>query len=553
MTPSMRGLRSRKKSSDGLVGRLGALADAVEACDGRVDAVAVETARSVIERADKRLALSGDATVVALAGATGSGKSSTFNALSGTDLATVGVRRPTTAHAMACTWGTDSAEELLDWLAIPRRHAIETDPVAAEKLAGLVLLDLPDHDSTEVAHRLEVDRLVQLVDVLIWVLDPQKYADAAVHDRYLRPLARHAKAMIIVLNQVDRLSSVERDRCLGDLRRLLDSEGLDKVEVLAVSALTGDGLDDLRGRLAVRVADKQAAAERLSADVDVVVDRLTRACGERAAGPLERSAVDRLDAQVATAAGVPVVADAVGQAWRLRGGLATGWPVLSWLAKFKPDPLRRLHLDRLGAGGRRKEIDPSATSRTSLPAASGVQRARVDSALRALADEAGSGLSRGWTDALKRAARANEIELADRVDRAVARTDLDLSAHRRWWAFVRVLQWLLVAVVVAGLVWLGVAFVMAYLQLPPLPEVTWRGLPAPTVLVVGGVVAGLVLAGLSRVGVEVGARRRARRARQLLAAAIAQVTADLVVDPLRTELERYDRARAALVRARGAA
>ncbi len=54
-------------------------------------------ARRVVEHADRRLALSGSATVVALAGATGSGKSSLFNALSGTDLATVGVRRPTTA------------------------------------------------------------------------------------------------------------------------------------------------------------------------------------------------------------------------------------------------------------------------------------------------------------------------------------------------------------------------------------------------------------------------------------------------------------------------
>ena len=36
---------------------------------------------------------------------------------------------------------------------------------------------------------MEVDRLVQLVDMLIWVVDPQKYADAALHDRYLIPLA----------------------------------------------------------------------------------------------------------------------------------------------------------------------------------------------------------------------------------------------------------------------------------------------------------------------------------------------------------------------------
>jgi hypothetical protein len=121
------GLLSRKDATAPLVDHLGALAEAVELCEGRVDSVALDEARRVVDQADRRLAISGSATVVALAGATGSGKSSIFNALSGTTLATVGVRRPTTAHAMASSWGDESAEELLDWLQIPRRHALETD------------------------------------------------------------------------------------------------------------------------------------------------------------------------------------------------------------------------------------------------------------------------------------------------------------------------------------------------------------------------------------------------------------------------------------------
>ena len=121
--------------------------------------------------------------------------------------------------------------------------------------------------------------------------------------------------------------------------------------------------------------------------------------------------------------------------------------------------------------------------------------------------------------------------MPDRLDRAIAQTDLDLADHRRWWQVVRVLQWLLVVAVVAGLGWLGAAFLLAYLQLPPLPEVTWWGLPAPTVLVIGGVLAGLLVAGLARIGVEVGARRRTARARLMLRAAIGQVTDELVVDP----------------------
>ena len=97
--------------------------------------------------------------------------------------------------------GRTGADRLLDWLEVPRRHRHEPEPA----LDGLVLLDLPDHDSVKLEHRLEVDRLVGLVDVLVWVLDPEKYADAAVHDRYLAPLAGHAGVLLVVLNQIDRL------------------------------------------------------------------------------------------------------------------------------------------------------------------------------------------------------------------------------------------------------------------------------------------------------------------------------------------------------------
>jgi GTP-binding protein EngB required for normal cell division len=544
-------LLTRKDETAHLVERVRALREATDLCAGRVSDEVVAEAERVIAQTDRRLATSGGATVVALAGATGSGKSSMFNALSGTNLATVGVRRPTTSAALACSWGDDSAEELLDWLQVPRRHALEPDPAMASALDGLVMLDLPDHDSTELSHRMEVDRLVQLVDMLIWVVDPQKYADAALHDRYLIPLASHADVMMVVLNQVDRLSRAERDQCVRDLRRLLAAEGIDRVEVLAVSAVTGDGMEELRNKLAKAVAEKKAAARRLAADVGDVGGRLASASGTTKTAPVSKQSIDRMNKRLAEAAAVPVVTEAVGKAWRLRGGLATGWPVLAWVAKFKPDPLRRLHLDRIGAGRKQKEIDPSRVGRTSLPATSGVQKARVETAIRALADETSEGLNRGWADAIKSAARASEGVLPDTLDRAVATTDLDLAAHRTWWQAVRVLQWLLLAGVVGGLAWLGVAFVLAYLQLPPLPDVTWWGFPAPTVLTVGGVLAGLLVAGLARIGIEVGARRRSRNAARALRRSIGKVTEELVLEPVEAERERYEKARVALERVRG--
>jgi len=115
-----------------------------------------------------------------------------------------------------------------------------------------------------------------------------------------------------------------------------------------------------------------------------------------------------------------------------------------------------------------------------------------------------------------------------------------------------VLQWLLVVAVLIGLGWLGVDFVLAYLRMPPLPEAwTWNGFALPTLLVVGGVIAGLVLGALSRVGVEVGARRRARVARSRIVASVSSVTQRAVIGPVQAELDRYEQVRSALDTAAG--
>ncbi len=186
-----------KPTADKLGLRLASLKEAVEAMEGRGSAAVVARATKVATRAGQRVSMSADHTVVALAGSTGSGKSSLFNALTGTDYAQVAVRRPTTSRAMAVGWGTELPNELLDWLDVGRRHLVATDD---QRLRNLVLLDLPDHDSTEDAHRMTVDRMVDMVDALVWVVDPQKYADAALHDGYLKPLAEHADVMMVVLN-----------------------------------------------------------------------------------------------------------------------------------------------------------------------------------------------------------------------------------------------------------------------------------------------------------------------------------------------------------------
>ena len=535
-------IRRPAHDAAGLAGRLAGLEECVELSRGRSSDAVVSDADAVVRRAGQRLALSGEHTVVALAGATGSGKSSVFNALSGTQQARTGVTRPTTSEAMAVAWGTELPVALLDWLSVGRRHLIASGAGAWDRV---VLLDLPDHDSTEVAHRLTVDRLVELVDMLVWVVDPQKYADSALHDGYLKPLAGHADVMVVVLNQADRLTDDQLARALTDLRRLLDAEGLASTPLLPASALTGRGLDDLKALLERTASEKAMAARRLSADVTRHAGLLAGELGQGPIPEVSGAMVDRLNETMAEAAGVPVVVDGVLRAWRHRGSLATGWPMVSWLRRFKPDPLRRL---RVGLSP--KQLSPTDVSRTSLPKATSVQKARLDASLRGLIDSATEGVPRGWADQVRAAARRGERTLPDRLDAAVAGADLRLDSGRGWWVAVTVLQWLLFAALVVGGAWLLAPWVLGLLQVPvALPSVTWQGWPLQTLLFVGGVAGGVALALLSRAFVELGARVKARGARRLLTEAIAEVTASEVVDPVRTELDRLAAARRAVERA----
>ncbi len=516
--------------------RVKALGDAATLSFGRSDADIVTEAQRVVAQADRRLAFAGDVTVIAVGGATGSGKSSLFNALSGTQLAEPGVKRPTTSKAMAAFWGTQVPADLLDWLEIPRRHVID-DPKSG--LGGLVLIDLPDHDSIEMAHRLEVDRLVKLVDGLIWVVDPQKYADNALHERYLKPYADYADVMMVVLNQADRLTEPQLAQAMKDLRKLLDSQGLGRAHTAATSAATGYGIADLRKQVARMVKNKQAAADRLSADVTRAAKALDANLGDGKINEIPNSRQRQLEKTLADAAGVPIVKDAVRQATRRRGTLATGWPLVSWLQRFKPDPLKRLHLDRFTGKSKAPELEPVRVGRTSLPTGGGVQQARVDSALRGLADDASAGLPLGWANAVRDATLSHAKTLPDELDSAIATTDLAMDRGHGWWTFIRVLQWLLIIVVVAGLLWLTSGVVLAYFQLPPLPGYTYRNIPLPTWMVGGGVVAGLLLGLFSRIGVELTARAKAALAENALLKSIGEVAETAVVGPVDRELQRY--------------
>jgi GTP-binding protein EngB required for normal cell division len=527
--------------SRGLDSRLVALSEAADLADGRMPADAVSAARVVVERAGRRLGLGVDTTVVALAGPTGAGKSTVFNLLAGAEIADAGVRRPTTSVASAAIWG-DARDELLDWLEVARRHRM-----SGGNLDGLVLLDLPDFDSVESSHRREFERLLALVDLVVWVVDPEKYADAALHDRYLKPMAGHRATTILALNQADRLSPDAVDRCCRDLSRLLAADGLEGVRVLPVSARTGEGVDALRRAVAGKVEERTAAVERLAADVSGAAHELARGCGDGKAGKIRRADRDRLVAALAEAAGVPTVVEAVDRAHRRRGALAAGWPFARWVRRLRADPLRRLRLGDRPAADR----EAPAPQPTSLPTATPVQRAQVGGATRTLASVAAGDLPPRWATLVRDAAIRHEEDLGDRLDRALASADLRMNPPR-WWLGARAAQSLLALVALAGAVWLLVLVGLGMLRLDDvLPEPDVAGIPLPTFLLFAGLAAGVLLALLTRLVNGAGARRRARRASRALNERVAEVANELVIAPVDDEIDARERLCAALARAGG--
>lgn len=528
-----------------LADRIDALTRAVDLGEGRLPAAELAAAVRVLERARERRGLSADHTVVALAGSTGSGKSSLFNALSGIDLSAVGVRRPTTGAVHACVWGLDGAGPLLDWLGVPAQHRVSRDTVldtAPSPLAGLVLLDLPDHDSDDPSHLHEVKRLVDLVDALVWVMDPQKYADRVVHEEFLQPMAGHGNVVIVALNQVDRLEADEVAACEADLRRLLvEEDGLEGVRVVPTSATTEAGADGLRELLEQTVREKHAAADRLIADIATIGRRLDAYCdserpveaeqeldpetdgfpvngsllnGTESVGPRAR---DELVTTITDAAGVGTLATAVAEGTRRHGLRVTGWPPFRLARRLSPAPTLRL---------------PGGEALTGLtgdhtPAGAPIQLAQVDGALRVVSASVSTGLPVPWPGLLRDASRSRADEFVDVVDRVLADADVGVGRVPVWWRVVWLAQLLLVAALCAAPVAAVAGLVLGNATWPPLAAV-FAG---------GAILVGLGLDGLSRLGVRSTARHRRDAVATSLRDELSRSVREHVVQPVENELD----------------
>ncbi|MFD6990822.1 GTPase [Streptomyces sp. NPDC059943] len=503
--------------------RLDALRELVGLSRTRIEGTVLAEAGRVLDEASTRQRLSSRHTVVAIAGATGSGKSTLFNALAGVPISETGLRRPTTSAPIACVW-SEGAAGLLDRLAIPGR--LRRKPLAGgdgdKELEGLVLIDLPDHDSAVVAHRDQVDRVLALVDAVIWVVDPEKYADAALHERYLRPLAGHAEITFVVLNQIDRLPGDAADQVLDDLRRLLDEDGMALGEhgepgatVLPISALTGRGVGELRGEVGRFVQERNAAARRLSADVDAAAARLRSVyVADGRTGLGERSREEFAE-RLAGAVGAVATGEAAEREWLRNAGRACGTP---WLRLW-----RWYERTRTPGGGVPRAaviVEEELTARQ-----------RVEQAVRTVADDAVAGLPRPWAQAVREAAVRGAVGLPEALDELAVTAGPPSGRPSRpaWWPAAVLAQAAMTLLQIYGALWL-VGQIIGVLD---------PGIIPPVLVMLGGIIGGPLVEWACAAAARGPARRYGQEAERQLREAAAGCGRAKVLDPIAAELMRY--------------
>jgi GTP-binding protein EngB required for normal cell division len=541
----------------GLSARLTALTRIVEIASARTGADGFSNklladVSDLLTRAGQRLMLSSEHTVVALAGGTGSGKSSLFNQLSGADFSTVGVTRPVTREAHACVWGVSGSGPLLEWLGVPRRYRYARASALSSgehSMNGLVLLDMPDHDSV-MGHATDlVDKLVGMSDLLVWVLDPQKYADAAVHRRFLAPLASHSEVVAVVLNQADLLTAGQVDDCVQDLRRLLDSEGLQNSQILVTSAVTGAGVEELRKLLTEAVSARKATVARISADVDQATAKFGRyatlaGSAEDGDGGLTAVGVlpgteEGLAASFAGAAGVDAIGEALGSAKELRAMDYVGWPV-SWLAErlARRDPVRKMKLGKLWDELREVSAGPS-----------GAQQAEIDNALTGVADEVAMPLPRPWSRTVKAAVRSRAEDIPRALGAEISAALPAQNAVERWWRAVGVLQGLLLGCAIAGFGWLITLLVCGVFGVgSSVPKLFTSVLlmPVAAAVVVVALIAGWQVARACSRSVHAAAERETLQLTEDIRQRMADAARAFVIAPALLELAEFERFRSEL-------
>jgi len=104
------------------------------------------------------------------------------------------------------------------------------------------------------------------VDAVLWVFDPEKYADRVVHEGFLAPMALYENQFIFILNQADRLDG-DAGTVRDDLELKLAKDGYHDPEVVECVASGVVQVDGVVEAIAGRFDTKTTALAKAALDL----------------------------------------------------------------------------------------------------------------------------------------------------------------------------------------------------------------------------------------------------------------------------------------------
>jgi hypothetical protein len=284
--------------------------------------------RRAVERAGAQLlGDSGAVLTIALAGCTGSGKSTLINALASANIAEATLRRPTTMQTRIYHHRDVPGGGL------PPELEAQADktPHDRPELHNKVLVDTPDLDTFATQNRAATKALLKAAGLVLYVFSPEKYWEERAWS-VIREEQRFS-ACLAVLNKADTKPAAELERIVEEVRRRFAEMGKPDIKVLRIQAArhvpgpdgrfapaepgTIDEFPTLRAYIEQEIQEGdiarmrrqqrarvlehlEAEVERLApADVGARLDALDASAEARAAAAAERLAerlADRLDA-----------------------------------------------------------------------------------------------------------------------------------------------------------------------------------------------------------------------------------------------------------------
>jgi len=137
--------------------------------------------------------------VVAFLGGTGVGKSSLLNKLAGQAIATAGIERPTSREVTLFHHQSLSLNQLEQQFPLQQIKIAQHSESANEKI---IWIDMPDFDSTEEKNKAIVMQWLPYIDVLVYVVSPERYRDSKAWQLLLSEGSNHA--WLFALNQWDK-------------------------------------------------------------------------------------------------------------------------------------------------------------------------------------------------------------------------------------------------------------------------------------------------------------------------------------------------------------